>query len=386
MVRRRRRRWRGRRRPLEPVPGAFRRLRKAILDVKNFFIKVPRGALLERIKVFISRLKDINPRWRFFSVEKRPRMSVDAEIPRDALRQGGWRRVRPGLRQRMLFTESRRRGWSSLALEDIEDLYRLEAATAMVMVCGRGHLLDDGFGIGATASDGSANLWAADKEDRSLGRQSLVVRQEVKARCCIMRWTDDLVQFWDRDVLPETRRWLWRARQPGFYGPTLDLKHQGEAADTAFGFVFLSHGGTIRARSAPPYLDSVWAPDGSRAAGVAPMVQSGRQFGPRHRAVGAVVGRLLRLLDTSNGSEAEVRASLLRLFAELVLAEYPPACLRSAVRKVQPVAWLDLRDVANMSDASRSACSSYVRTYDGLLRRERALDHALLGLEGGDRA
>lgn len=222
-----RRRGRGRARRWARVPQAARRLGRRILDIQDFFIRVPRHALAARISELIYRLKQVNPKWRFFSVEKRTRLSTDAEIPRDGLSQGGWRRVRPAPRYRMIFSEYRMRGWRSLALEDIIDLFHFEEVAAVVMVNGVPYLPIDGFQIGGTVAAGAACLWAASEEDRSLAQESPFVQWEVRTMCCICRWTDDILQFWDRGVSPATRRWLAKARSLHFYGPTLALKDQG---------------------------------------------------------------------------------------------------------------------------------------------------------------
>lgn len=100
-----------------------RRLRRKILDINNFFISVPREKLVERVKVLIEKVRKRSPGARYFSVEKVQRFSADAEVPRDVLRQGGWRKPRPGAKQRQGFTESLRRGWASICLDDVEELF-----------------------------------------------------------------------------------------------------------------------------------------------------------------------------------------------------------------------------------------------------------------------
>jgi hypothetical protein len=131
----------------QPGPMKTRILRRRFLDIKNFFIRIPRGGLVERVKVLIKRLKTRMPDVKYFSVEQVARLSLDTEVPRDVMRQGGWRRIKPSARQGSCFTATTRKGWRSVLLDDIVDIFDMDEKYGIVMALQKGYVPKLGFQI-----------------------------------------------------------------------------------------------------------------------------------------------------------------------------------------------------------------------------------------------
>ena len=292
-------------------------LRRKFLDIKNFFIRVPRGGVVERVKVLIKRLSAKMPDVKYFSVEQVARLPFDTEVPRDVKRQGGWRRMKPSARQRSCFTATTRKGWRSVLLEDIVDIFDMDEKYGIVMALQKGYVPRLGFQIGGQAASGCANLWAADTEEQERDKEDFVVRHDFDTNVFAERWCDDVVYIWDKNVMPKTRMLLQRLQASDVYGETLELEAEAKDADTAFGFVFRTAGGTLILRSIPSYA-------GNALPGFlgSSSMQSGLQEMPEGRQIASIVGRVIRLLDMTNEEEEWVRWSVMRLGAELRICDY----------------------------------------------------------------
>ena len=103
-----------------------------------------------------------------------------------------------------------------------------------------------GWTIGGNESTGGSNLHAAVEEARTLEGQPPRVLYEIENCCIVVRWCDDGVQIWDKKISAETKHVLWTMRQRLFYGAPLMLENLGAKQDEAFGFVWLTGGGTVR--------------------------------------------------------------------------------------------------------------------------------------------
>ena len=94
-----------------------------------------------------------------------------------------------------------------------------------------------------------------------------------------------------------------------FYGEPLVLEDQG-GADESFGFIVLVAGGVLRLRPVQHFGKEEETP--TRAKKTRPAILAGIQYGPDWRKTAAVVGRLVRTLDTCN-EEGEVVQRLVSL-------------------------------------------------------------------------
>jgi hypothetical protein len=182
-------------------------------------------------------------------------------------------------------------------------------------------------------------------------------------------WCGDVVYVWDKSVMPKTRMLLQRLQASSVYGETLELEPEAKDADTAFGFVFRTAGGTLILRSIPSY-------EGNALLGLkgSSSMQSGLQEMPEGRQIASIVGRVIRLLDMTNEEEEWVRWSVMRLGAELRICDYSPVIVGKAVRRVQDVAWLDLRWVARWCTHTMLEMRMFARVYDELREAQRETD------------
>ena len=178
-----------------------------------------------------------------------------------------------------------------------------------------------------------------------------------------------MVYIWDKNILPKTRMLLQRLQASSVYGETLELEPEARDADTAFGFVFRTAGGTLILRSIPSF-------EGNTLPGFkgSSSMQSGLQEMPEGRQIASIVGRVIRLLDMTNEEEEWVRWSVMRLGAELRICDYSPVIVGKAVRRVQDVAWLDLRWVARWCTHTMLEMRMFARVYDELRQAQRETD------------
>lgn len=352
-----------------------RRLRRAILDIKNFFIRVPREKLVPRVRELIKEVQRRRPGVRYFSVEKVMRYSVDTEVPRDVLRQGGWRKMKPGARQRQAFPECTRRGWASIMLSDVEELFRMDEEYGIVMEAGAAYVPVLGFQIGGHAAAGAANLYAADKEEEMMKTMTFMGRVDMERNVVAERWCDDLEMIWDEEASWETRKTLEDMKKPGFYGDELELEEEVNA-DVSFGFVSRIGGGTLVVRSIPNYEGNTLEKEGKTGA-----IQSGLQEMSSQRMSAAIQGRMMRILDMKNEGSEWVLWSLKRLVAELVRCDYEAKTVERAIRKVQLSAWLDLAEVRQAAKWSKLEAEVFAATYDEARRMQRQLDEEVVKKE-----
>ena len=80
------------------------------------------------------------------------------------------------------------------------------------------------------------------------------------------------------------------------------------------------------------------------------------------------------MLDMTNEEEEWVRWSVMRLGAELRICDYDPRVVGKAVRRVQDVAWLDLRWVARWCTHTVLEMRMFARIYDELRQAQRDAD------------
>lgn len=132
-----------------------------------------------------------------------------------------------------------------------------------------------------------------------------------------MRWMDDVVCVWDTSIKRGTWRVLKYLQRPNAYGETLMLvrTHGGDA----FGFRWSTDGGILKVEQEPKWVcdfkSHSTVTKGSR-------VFQGNQFTSAKTRKGVLLGYILRWLDCTNASEAEVQLSLMRRLAELRFAEH----------------------------------------------------------------
>ena len=99
-------------------------------------------------------IEKVAPGAKYFAVEKSPRATHNATTSRNALRQGGWRGMKPTLKKRMMFVKTKMRGWHSLALEDLPVVFEWGAKVGLVRIGERHFRAKDGFVIGDPAAAG----------------------------------------------------------------------------------------------------------------------------------------------------------------------------------------------------------------------------------------
>jgi hypothetical protein len=256
----------------------------------------------------------------------------------------------------------------------VPDCFELERRFGLVGVLGEHRAPADGFTIGGQAAAGAANLHTAVKETKAVEEEPLIVRYQLAAKAVVVRWCDDVLQIYDRNIAPATARFLRRLRGKRFYGKKLELKNQGEAEDTAFGFVLRTAGGVVRARAAQPFDRREEQGGGTRRSRA--VFQSGRQYAPEVRMRAAAIGRFLRVLDTTNESEEEVLGQLWRVLAELLLAGYAEKTLESALRRVQEGAWLNVVRLRVWLRYPKELLAELAGLYDGAFEVARASDAA----------
>ena len=67
--------------------GEVRQLLRRIMDIKDFFIKVPRRALMKRLREVNTKIQERFEGVHYFGVERIPRMMTECRIPRSPLDQ-----------------------------------------------------------------------------------------------------------------------------------------------------------------------------------------------------------------------------------------------------------------------------------------------------------
>jgi hypothetical protein len=260
-------------------------------------------------------------------------------------------------------------------LDDIPDTLMMAWEFGAVEVFQVTAVPEEGFTIGGNEASGGSNLYAAVEEDKLVDKQTTVVKYELEQKCLVVRWCDDLVQVWDKNVTKGTKELLFTLRGREFYGLPLTLENQGRKADEAFGFRLLTGGGVLRLAPILQFGEEVLK--GCEAQRTRPLVQSGKQFSPVVRQVAAIAGRLIRAMDMCNGPEPAMLGLLARVVAEILIAEYDPVVVRRAVRKVQGQAWLKVDLLIRMTYEPAEAWVKFACEYDRVDREEREADYQL---------
>ncbi len=112
------------------------------------------------------------------------------------------------------------------------------------------YMPEDGFTIGGNAAAGCANLHAAVEEEKSAEDEGPSVKAELLRKCLIVRWCDDLAQFWDWSISVPGHRMLMRLRDKWFYKKPLELEPESVKQIDTFGFRTNVAGGVLRVRAA----------------------------------------------------------------------------------------------------------------------------------------
>lgn len=88
-----------------------RKLKRRLTDLKNFFTEVPNKDFFEALRYVLKRIEEECPDAKWFRGETDVRFTLDAEIQRCTLRQGGWRRAGASKKKRMIFASERLEKW-----------------------------------------------------------------------------------------------------------------------------------------------------------------------------------------------------------------------------------------------------------------------------------
>lgn len=227
----------------------------------------------------------------------------------------------------------------------------------------------DHFCIGGPESAGAACLYAAWMETRFLEGLPAPVRWELLHRCLLFRWTDDGVQINDTRISRAAKRALRQLGREDFYGGGLVQTTQFNEK-CAFGFDFDTKEGLVLAKSTLTFEH-----DGSE--GVMnkqwPVLHGGMQFSPERIKVGAVVGRLCRLLDMCNMEESVVKRQIMRMCFELRLQNYSLRIISTAIHRANVRAWMDLKFVLPMLQWDAKDMLWWNQHYDQAQRIRRPL-------------
>jgi len=249
-------------------------------------------------------------------------------------------------------------------------MFRIDIEFGMVRVLNVPKMPRIGVVIGSPVGAGGACICAAYREECSLRLESTVVRAELKARCYIRRWLDDLWLNFRRVMSRAAREYLALLRSPGFYGGK--LRTQRVLEPEAFGFALhLSRTEGLVTRARLPFVAEGrnrpgpgWREKRSTLAG-------GSQFRLTRTDIAVCSGHLSRYMDLSTESPHMFEWGLMRVIAELRTVGTQLQALRTAVRKFVFGTHQAQRGVLVVVDWTAEECLRFSQCYDFMDERLR---------------
>ena len=120
-----------------------------------------------------------------------------------------------------------------------------------------------GFSIGGQASAGGHTFYAAMKEHTFLASLPPYVAQEVLTKALMVRWLDDLLHVYPRDLSRQANRAVHHIQRTNFYGGALELLRT--SSSVAFGFWVQARHGKLLVRERFTYTQETDQPTHSEA-------------------------------------------------------------------------------------------------------------------------
>ena len=112
-----------------------------------------------------------------------------------------------------------------------------------------------GFSIGGQASAGGSTFYAGMKEYTYLASLPPHVAHEILTKTLMVRWLDDLLHIYPRDLSRPASRAVDRMQRTDFYGGTLELLRT--SSNVAFGFWVQARHGRLLVRERFTYTRDV---------------------------------------------------------------------------------------------------------------------------------
>ena len=206
-------------------------------------------------------------------------------------------------------------------------------AQSILMVQGKPRRPRKGLCIGSQLAAGGASLVAAWAEELALRQESERVKKEVKEKCFIRRWLDDLWLVNSCRISSETRNFILFMQHPHFYGTNFTLKRVRDGE--SFGFsVLLRKDGTATTRCRMGFIQEKrkrpglgWQPDRSTFHG-------GCQYQSAAVQKAVLCGHITWYLDLSSEKEEELVLGVARILVEVRRVGTDQKLLSSVIRKM----------------------------------------------------
>ncbi len=145
-------------------------------------------------------------------------------------------------------------------------------------------------------------MYVSGRESDYIEGCSMVTRYVLANDCSLMRWVDDVVHVQPQDIRGGPRKALNDMKREHFYAPELDLKE--EDTDQAFSFEWREERGILKVRAVCKYQEAFQG-NGERKEW--PELHGGTSFGSEVWKKGAILGRMIRILDMTDESEQGAR-------------------------------------------------------------------------------
>jgi len=236
-------------------------------------------------------------------------------------------------------------------VEDVEAVFDWGRRFGVVWVNGVPMRPKDGFQIGAPEAAGGSELTVSKREHDFVKEKSSTVRWFLGSQCFMARWVDDVVHVVPRRGPKEAKEAIKEMESLDFY-KGLELKP--EEGTRGFGFEFVVENGILLVRSinkAERELD-----DDGTAKKEWPEAHGGSQYGGAGWKAATVMGRVCRILDMTNESQADTMEQVRRCLTELSLRGFDDETIEKAMRRMSRAAWCDVMrttDVLMMSEKEK---------------------------------
>ena len=194
----------------------------------------------------------------------------------------------------------------------------------------------------------------------------------------MVRWLDDLLHIYPRDLSRPASRAVDRMQRTDFYGGTLELLRP--SSNVAFGFWVQARHGRLLVRERFTYTRDV-ENTACLGASVWPLVPPVWQLVVMSTNYNTMIGRYVRHLDTTNGMERDVLWGMRRISAELIQAGFPVSLMDKAIKQISLNANLDLQPIRKFHQLPTSEISKWANTYDRFISKLWAKSEHYLDLQ-----
>ena len=209
----------------------------------------------------------------------------------------------------------------------------IDVSKSILMVLGKPARPKNGLCIGSQLAAGGASLVAAWAEESALRQERKEVKAEIRTKCFIRRWLDDLWIMHGNRISAAAASFLSYLQSEHFYGPTFTLKRVWDGEP--FGFsVILRRDGRVSVRSKLGFIQerrklpgNGWQKDRSTMHG-------GAQFQSRTVKKATLTGHLIRYLDLSTEDEETMLRGVARVLTEMMRVGMDRKLIGSALRKL----------------------------------------------------